>query len=70
MNRYSVYTHDIELLGFRTIEMDEFVSEDTCARLAATSPMRQHQRFYFTVSINAMSRRKHFVDKLRDVHAP
>ena len=31
VNRYSVYTHDIELLGFRTIEMDEFVSEDTCA---------------------------------------
>ena len=29
VNRYSVYTHDIEPLGFRTIEMDEFVSDDT-----------------------------------------
>ena len=29
VNRYSVYTHDIEPRGFRTIEMDEFVSEDT-----------------------------------------
>ena len=40
VNRYSVYTHDIEPLGFRTIEMDEFVSEDTVreARRYLTDP--------------------------------
>ena len=40
VNRYSVYTHDIEPLGFRTIEMDEFVSDDTVreARRYLTDP--------------------------------
>ena len=45
VNRYSVYTHDIEPLGFRTIEMDEFVSDDTVreARRYLTDPALRAQ---------------------------
>ncbi len=32
VNNYSIYSHDIKPLGFRVVEMDDFVSEDTIRR--------------------------------------
>ncbi len=32
VNNYSIYSHDIKPLGFRVVEMDDFVSEDTVRR--------------------------------------
>ncbi len=35
VNNYSIYSHDIKPLGFRVVEMDDFVSEDTVRQTQA-----------------------------------